>query len=497
MKRLRKARGVAVLVVLLMLATVLALSYAAVRSQFQAVLVQRNADRQAAARAAAQSGLTAAIRKMHTNAWGGVDTSLSGRLGEYESFLATYATGDSSLVAGSPDYDEWPWRVTVESTGYAADPDRPQHIATHKARAVLRLVPRALSPAPPGFSDVTSHTVCQWTAGDFILTPPARIEGPVRIRATLDLGRQINWEFEPRWHYLDGLRRLRESGQPDWRPFTGPVRLPSLWQYLDTLSVLNTALGVATENTSMFTAYAWTSPASVQSYRLYPGGRSYTPPTLPEELRNQTLQPDAKTNPLGLFYRVGRSRVRENVTLRGTLVTVGGSEVEFDGAGARFASQELPPLFGADEPIRLPTIVGADGMILKQGADVELTGMVLLGDEFEVRKEHPGDIVLRMTGRLAAKNIYVHVRKRWDESSSWWQSTWNAFWSQRDAPGGTDNFVVWLNDVHKLHSAPDITIKPDDQPIRYHWQDLNQPIYVPAAGDDGLRWEVIAWTDNP
>ena len=173
----------ALLVVMLLISMTLGLSYAAVRSQHTAFQIQRNSDRRLLARQAAASGLTMALKKMHTADWAGVDTTLTGSLGTYEGYQVTYRTGDPSLASGDADYEDIPYRVTLLSTGLAADPDNPKHIARHQIRAVVRLVPRALGGEPNGWEKMTSYTVYQWDdgGGDFIVDVPIRVEGPVRI----------------------------------------------------------------------------------------------------------------------------------------------------------------------------------------------------------------------------------------------------------------------------------------------------------------------------
>lgn len=489
----------AVLVVLLMLAMVLSLSYAAMRSRFAGAMVGRNAERQIAARQAAMSGLAIAMRRMHVTGWTGVGSSLGGSLGDGTSYLVTFSAGDPALTSASADYAEWPLRVTLSAKGYAQDGSNPQCVATHEVQSVVRLVPRALNSQPTGFSDLVDHTVCQWTNGDFVLTPPCRFAGPVRVRATMDLGWQILWNFGPRWHYFDGLNRLNQAGQGDWRPFSGTVKMPYSWQYPDTRVVLNTALGVATQDTSSTASYVWTSPSSAVSYKLYEGGASYTPTTLPQEVNGITLEPDPKTNPLGMYYRAGLCRIQQNVSITGTLITLGGStaKVEFNGSGVRLQPVELPPLAGTTEPIRLPTLVSADDVVVKKGAGVEISGMIIVRDDFLVEKAALEEIVWTHAGRLAARDVYIEVRKRWDEKSTWWSEQWIEYWNQRELPGGTDNFAVWLNREHALSSVPNIQITSDARSIRYHWQNPANPVFVPAAGDSGLRWEMVKWKDNP
>jgi hypothetical protein len=48
-----------------------------------------------------------------------------------------------------------------------------------------------------------------------------------------------------------------------------------------------------------------------------------------------------------------------------------------------------------------------------------------------------------------------------------------------------------------LSLVPLLTIKPETTSLTAHWQDLSQPLYLPAADDPGLRWDLIRWTDNP
>ena len=59
---------------------------------------------------------------MQTSAWGGVGSTLSGSLSPYEQYTVTYTTGDATLTSASPDWSDFPYRVTLDSIGKAADP---------------------------------------------------------------------------------------------------------------------------------------------------------------------------------------------------------------------------------------------------------------------------------------------------------------------------------------------------------------------------------------
>jgi hypothetical protein len=47
-----------------------------------------------------------------------------------------------------------------------------------------------------------------------------------------------------------------------------------------------------------------------------------------------------------------------------------------------------------------------------------------------------------------------------------------------------------------MNPNPLLTLKADTTLLIDHWQDLSGPVYVPATGDGGLRWELLSWTNN-
>ena len=44
---------------------------------------------------------------------------------------------------------------------------------------------------------------------------------------------------------------------------------------------------------------------------------------------------------------------------------------------------------------------------------------------------------------------------------------------------------------------PQLTISPDSGPITYHWHYPGNQIYAPHPNDDGLRWDLLEWTEDP
>ena len=112
--------------------------------------IQQNSNRHALARQAAMVGLSVAMRKMEVSGWTGVNSTISGSLNAQDSYSVTYTAGDDSLTSGSANYSEYPYRVTFMSTGTSTDSGSSPSRATHKVRAVVRLIPRKLASATFG-----------------------------------------------------------------------------------------------------------------------------------------------------------------------------------------------------------------------------------------------------------------------------------------------------------------------------------------------------------
>src|SRR5438067_4708366 len=138
-------RGVAIVLVLGLLAITLAISYATLRGQGAATQLARNNGRAYDAREAAHSGLVAALRKMSENAWAGVNTPLSANITANSWYNVTFTTGDAKLGSGDT---EWPYCVTIDSIGTAADPTNSSIQAQHHSRVVVRLVRKLMTTEP-------------------------------------------------------------------------------------------------------------------------------------------------------------------------------------------------------------------------------------------------------------------------------------------------------------------------------------------------------------
>src|SRR5262245_48624225 len=95
-------RGMAILLVLGVLAITLAVCYATLRGQGTTAQLARNNSRALQAREAAHSGLAAALRKMSEAGWGGVGVPLSAYVTADSWYEVTFSTGDPTLTVASP-----------------------------------------------------------------------------------------------------------------------------------------------------------------------------------------------------------------------------------------------------------------------------------------------------------------------------------------------------------------------------------------------------------
>ena len=483
-------RGVAVLLVVLLLAITLGLSYAAVRSQHTALQIQSNAERLGLARQAAVSGLAIAFRRVHTSAWGGVGTAISGVLGDYESYEVQFIAGDPRLGPGHPEYDDYPYRITLLATGRAVDPFNQHCVSTHKIRAVLRLNPRALSTVPTDWSVMQQYTVYQTNRDDVRLEIPSRLEGRLRFQKKLKLADQYP-DDENAWiRYLSDLNAMRKAGLPDYRPLTGSVHLRLGDQDAKILSGLLFALVVSVIDTPpSSTAADWIQPTALSTYRIYSGGPLYAIPALSDTLEGTQLVADPINNPLGIYYRDGTLTARDNVTVRGSVFCR--DDLRVEGAGMRLEPVSLPPLHGSTAPIRLPTAV-CRNLLLRPKSSGTVTGLVAAFGDLNVEKAWETQS-WAFVGRAICQRLNLLERQPWDTIN--WKAAYDQFMKQVGSPTGIKYFPQWLA-AQGRDPQPRITIKPDQTTFRYHWHNPGSPIFVPHPDDPGLRWDLIDWTEG-
>ena len=183
----RERRGISIVFVLALLAIAMGISYTMLRTQATTLQINTNVMRRDLSRQAAYTGISAALRKMHDSSWAGVGVNLTGTVSATETYEVTFTTGDTSLSPGDADWQEYPYRVTLVSTGTAADQVNASFRTTHRVRAVVQLVRRQLSDDPVLWSGLQNHTIYQWANQTVAVELPVRIEGPVHLQGPLSL----------------------------------------------------------------------------------------------------------------------------------------------------------------------------------------------------------------------------------------------------------------------------------------------------------------------
>lgn len=516
----RPARGMAVLLVLGLLAITLAVSYATLRTQATAIQLARNTGRSLDARLAAESGLAAAMHKISDSSWAGVDVPLGANITDDSWYEVSFSTGDPELLPTATNYGEYPYRLTITSTGYAADPANPDIRAIHRVRSVVQLARAQMVADPANWTSLTGFTIYQWANRAAIVQFPFRSTGPVTILGKLYLTLEYPQDGSARDQYLNDLRLMRSDGRGDHRPFGALVTIAYLRQDAATLNQLTTQLGLTTADSLASTTAPVSHPGGVGTYRLYPGGKDYTPPILQDiygaTIQDVTLAPDPATNPLGVFRSRGSLTVKSNVQIRGTLITNGTSPtVNIEGTNVVLQSADLPLLEGSTQRWQLPVALVKEDLKIYSGSDAQIKGAALVWDDFEIRNG-TSTTPFALTGSLAAAGLQVRGRTPWKMTSSDWDADHNEYLEVRDGGllgallgvlnsilsslglGSGDElfFPEFMQWKRGFNFQPILTIKPDSSGVRSHWHDWTRPIFEKAPNDPGLRWNLIRYEDG-
>jgi len=379
--------------------------------------------------------------------------------------------------------------VTITSTGYAQDPQTPQSIALYKAQSVVELVPRALAPAPSDWERFQQFTVFQHRDRDFAVHFPGRIAGRVWVQGRVYISEEYPDRNEARNLYLEHLNTMRFGGYPDYRPLEGPVHLVQNKQHNNGTTRMS-LLGLSpVPITTPVTA--WQRPAETQSYRLYPGGKPYDIPRLSQSLQNVVLEPDPKTNPLGLFYRSsGTLYLQDNVQVRGTIL---GADVHLSGRNIRLQPPNVRAVLGEVRRIQLPAMVAQKNVSFYASASATIEGLVSVQDKFEIRSGN-NNAALMFRGRLITGEFFLGGRTSWDVPAGTWNLYRTLFQVQNAGPF-IPYFPVYMQ-LFGFDPQPSIRIEPPVAEVIYHWPGVDTPLYVPHAADGGLRWDVVRWGEH-
>lgn len=501
-------RGMAVLLVLGLLALTLTLSYAMLRMEYQVQQSQTNISGQDQARLAALTGVSIALRQMHDGTWTGVGSTLQGTVVNGVSYDVSFQTGDPTLTSSHAKYGEYPYRVTLSSTGVSVDPAQPQAQSTYQVTAVAELARRNVnaSSIPNRWSQLNNYTVYQWnsssTPRDVAIELPCQIQGSAYFEGTLRLAQAYPKTSNSRERYLKDLMLLAERGT-DYRPFTGTVYLDQSRQSGSTLNDLSSWLGVTVSAINGNSSHPVPYPAGVTTYQLYPGGKVYTIPRLQDVLvvpaKNQLLIPDPVNNPLGVFRSDGSWTFMTGSKLTGTLLCESPTAViTLAGSGEQLAGFNLPHLEGSSTTYQLPTSMVRNDVVAT--ASPTINGLVIAWNQFIVNPG-PKATQVTLTGRVFSDGFQIYGRNEWNAlTQDQWQQSLSDFEAQYIPLlfllGSEEFYPRWLErSPYYLYAAPRLKFTPPSS-VTYHWADFSKPIYAKADSDVGLRWNLVSWTES-
>jgi hypothetical protein len=501
--RLRPPRGMAVVLVLGMLAMTLALSYASLRGQATVAQLAQNLERGQAARSAAESGVYAALRNMSQASWPGVSSSFTGNVTDDSWYEVSFATGDALLTPADPSYGEYAYRVTITSVGYARDADQPDVRAVHSVEAIVQLARRTILPEPATWADLEPLAVHQWGNRNTFVQVPARIDGPTRILGKLYLCPEYPLNLLAQERYLRDLNKMQQEGLPDYRPFQSPLSIAYLRQDTATMTQLQSQLGLETSDATGTTVNPVAHPNVVLSYKLYPGGVSYPVPILQalygNSLQNLTIQPDPVANPLGLVRSRNSLGIYNNVRIQGTIISEGTTpDIQVYGTNVQIEGVNLPPLEGNSQAYQLPVALIRDDLKFHGNSAASVKGLVMVYDEFELR-QGPKTQTFQLTGQLITSGLAIRGRNEFALlGTAEWETQHSLFLLQYLplVPTSTKYFPTWMENNAALPVAPGLRIARDTSGVKYHWHTWTQPIYQKDPTDPGLRWNLVRWVEG-
>lgn len=494
-------RGMSIVVVLCLIAITLGTSYALMRLEYTGSRIQQNTNRRDLARQAAMIGISVAMRTMQQTGWAGVSTTLTGNVSSQESYQVTYTAGDSTLTSSSPSYTDYPYRVTLDSTGTSADSSLPGLRGTYRIKAVVRLVPRKLVDGPTELASMATHPLYQTDSDTFKMQVPLRIEGPTRIQGNMSWG-NYNWSSTQRDRYISDLNLMRLAGQTDQRPFEGPIELAFSQNNAASRTYLTSTCGVTiTDSPTSGPSSLWVPPGQISTYRMYPGGPIYTVPSIASDITTATvLAADPIANPAGLFYRGGSATVRSGANVQGTVIT--SADLTIDSGTTTVAPASLPALYGTTTPIMLPTAIVSGNLTINSGSLTTVNGLLAVFAEFRL-PSRPQTSTATIRGCVASRK-YKFDDGRTDFSNqgllTWWNIKYAAFIGQLGGQTHIDYFPQYLNTVWPGSSNPISTpqtklLRPTTTPT-YVWPTNGVAIFLAHPSDGGLRWEMVSWREN-
>jgi hypothetical protein len=240
-------------------------------------------------------------------------------------------------------------------------------------------------------------------------------------------------------------------------------------------------------------------PGAVLSYKLYPGGKSYTTPVLQNNygnpIQNVTIAPDPVNNPLGVFRSSGSLSIQNDVHITGTIITDSSSDIQVYGTNVSFSPLNLPSLYGTSQVYQLPTALVATDLRMNTGSAVQFGGTAIVWNEFEL-KAGATNSTFALTGSLLADTLLLRGRTPWTQTPATWNTDKTLFTAQLLGPNPILYFPDYLENKKAFVVKPTLTFSPDSSGVKPHWHDWSQPVYQADPADPGLKWEVVRWEEN-
>jgi hypothetical protein len=494
--RTYRPRGIAVVMILGLLAITIAVSYATLRGQGTTTQLARNNSRSLDARAASRSGIAAALRKISENAWGGVSVTLQSNVTPTSWYVVTFTTGDAKLASTDPSYSEYPYRLMIDSVGYAADPLNTAVQSQYKSRCTVQLQRKQLVADPANWSTLIANNVYQYSNNDAYVQFPVKINGPTTLLGKLQFCTEYPGSSSVLDQYTGDLNLRRIAGKGDDRPFPTAMTIKGIVTTQDatTMTRLTAKLGmVLTE--PLVSASPPSHPGAVTSYTLYPGGKTYSVPLLAGSLQNTTLAPDPLSNPLGIYHSSGSLTLQGNTNITGTIITdaSSGSDIQVTGTGVVLKAFNLPSLYGSSQVYQLPAIIDYAPLRMASGSTVTINGAAMCYDQFEIKQGTQAS-TFALTGNLITNTLLLRGRSTWVLNSATWTTDKTLFTLQMAV--GIPYFPDYEASGRGFTVKPALTFSSDSSGVKQHWHDWTKAVYQPDPADPGLRWEVVRWEEN-
>ena len=513
-------RGVALVLVLALLAITLGFSYALLRSHTTDHELERNQSRKTDARTAAQAGIAVAMRKLFDGTWAGADTSFAGGLttDKLQGFTVSYTTGDSELTSTSADWSEYPFRVTIVSKGYSIDPTTAASRAEYSIRVVVQLIRRRLNTNQATTTGLGSASIYQSGSDDVTIQHPIRLNDNVYIQGEIEFSHSYPQAYGSTAYmtFFEDIYDMYNDFGWDYRPFGGRLYTPSSRQPNsgDVVRVLDAQLHVPRTDIAISSTAPVPTISTFSGYRLYDKGKTYpgqavtvapdsldVVPSAEYLISGAAYAADPQTNPLGIFTSTqGSVGFGSSTSFQGMLIAYGSgsaSDVHIGGTNVTIQGPTLPALSGDTTSYRLPAIVANDDVRVYDGTSRTINGWVVCEDEFELDSGSASSTVT-VTGGVFCRKLALEGRSSWVQSETNWGTAFSTWNSTIVKVGQNIYFPGWLNNNRSswgIYLTPRLIFNATPSGVTNHVPDFAQPIYVPHSEDGGLRWDVVKWQE--